>query len=178
MEGTQPPLLSPEQVVLCWVWGCARGEAVFPPHPGMRKPCGGLWSAGCASLPALVWGCGCARVLLGHVADAHECPHGGFTKPLIHVAIGCSDPRCGARSSTRVMAARARRQPEGPEWQNPEGRLTWVGGGEHLSPPGRAGCSADCRGLCQHRAAAGQHRGCTSTSGGQKCQCKPVSIHS
>lgn len=69
---------------LCW-WGCR----------GLHQP------VGACSGP---WLC---RVPPGHVADAHECPCGGFTELLIRVAIGSSDPRCGVRSFTRVTAARA-----------------------------------------------------------------------
>ena len=107
-----------------------RGGRAPTPAGDARAPWRDRAAVGCASLPALVRRCGCARVLPGHVADAHECPRGGFTELLIHVAIGRSDPRCGARSLARVMAARAGRQPEGPGQQNPQGKPTWVRGRE------------------------------------------------
>jgi len=53
------------------------------PGTGLRSR--GQAAVGCASLPVRVRGRGCAAVLLGHVADAHECPRGGCTEPLIHV---------------------------------------------------------------------------------------------
>lgn len=90
-------------------WGCAgHGPALPENHAStsagnVRAPRAGEGGR-CVSVPVLMWDCGCARVFLGHVADAHECPRGGFMELLIHVAIGHSDPRCGVCSLARVMA--------------------------------------------------------------------------
>lgn len=72
-RGRTAPTAASKPTGLCWVQGCAHRSPGAHPTREARV----LWDqdlGGCASLTALVQGCGCAEVLPGHVADAHECP--------------------------------------------------------------------------------------------------------